>query len=97
MLVDFQKAFDSWNFLSNVNRLMFSTNIKGSVQQSGFWSRSLNTERGYRQGDPISAYVFLLCAQIFFLMADNTKSITEISIKECNYKITQFADDTTYF
>ena len=65
--------------------------------QSGFLSRPFNIERGCRQGDPIAAYVFLLCAQILLLMVDNNNSIAGISIKKHSYKITQFADDTTIF
>ena len=65
--------------------------------QSGFLSRPFNIERGCRQGDPIAAYVFLLCAQILLLIVDNNNSIAGISIKKHSYKITQFADDTTIF
>ena len=110
MLVDFQRAFDSvsWNFLSNVLNFykfgtsfckwisVFTKNIKGSMIQSGFPSKPINIERGCRQGDPITAYVFLLCAQISLLMVDNNNSIAGISIKKHSYKITQFADDTIF-
>ena len=76
---------------------VFNKNIKGSVIQSGFLSRPFNIERGFRQGNPIAAYVFLLCTQILLLMVDNNKSIAGISIKKHSYKIIQFADDTTIF
>ena len=65
--------------------------------QSGFLSRPFNIKSGCRQGNPIAAYMFLLCTQILLLMVDNNKSIAGILIKEHSYKITQCADDTTIF
>ena len=109
MLIDFEKAFDSvsWPFLYSVLDFFkfgpgfktwiktFNTNIQAYVLQMGFLSDSFLIERGCRQGDPISPYLFLLCAQVLFLMIVNDKEIRGITVNKHTFKISQFADDTT--
>ena len=52
-------------------------------------------ERGCRQGDPIACYLFIVCAQILYLLVDLNIDITGISVNNKYHKISQFADDTT--
>ena len=54
-------------------------------------------KRGCRQGDPIAPYLFLLVAEILSRIIENSSSIKGITIGKHNYKLTQFADDTTIF
>ena len=56
-----------------------------------FVTRSLN----YGQGDPISPYLFILCAEILSIKIRNDKDIKGISVDRFEYKISQYADDTT--
>ena len=72
---------------------MDHTNIAASVSQCGL--KPFPIERGCRQGDPIGPYLFILCAQILYLMVMNDKNIKGIMISQKEIKITQFADDTT--
>ena len=109
MLIDFQKAFDSvsWKFLDSILNFfgfknsfqrwikIMNTNIQASVMQCGVLSGLFDIERGCRQGDPLSPYLFLLCAQVLYLMIVNNKDIKGIFIDGREYKLTQFADDTT--
>ena len=109
MLIDFQKAFDSvsWKFLHSILTLfgfkegfckwikILNTNVRAAVLQSGILSEFFDIERGCRQGDPISAYLFLLCAQVMFVLIDNETNLKGIQINGKEIKITQFADDTT--
>ena len=109
MLIDFEKAFDSvsWSFLYSVLDFFefgpsfktwiktFNFNIHAYILQMGFLSDSFIIERGCRQGDPISPYLFLLCAQVLFLMIVNNKKVRGITVNEHSFKISQFADDTT--
>ena len=109
VLIDFQKAFDSvsWSFMQNTLKFfgfkeqfcqwikILDTNIKASVQQCGVLSETFNIERGCRQGDPISSFLFLLCAEIMFLMVSNNVSLKGITIDGVEYTISEIADDTT--
>ena len=109
MLVNFEKAFDSvsWSFIyrvldylnsgSNFKKWikLFNTNLVASVKQCGFLSESFPIERACRQGYPISPYLFILCAQILYLMVMDEKKIKGITVSQKEIKITQFAGDTT--
>ena len=50
--------------------------------------------RGCRQGDPISPYLFLVCAEILALKIKNNKKIKGIMINKEEYLMSQYADDT---
>ena len=109
MLIDFEKAFDSisWKFMYHTLYKfgftqkfikwikLFNTNIKASILQFGFLSDFFSIERGCKQGDPLAPYLFLLCAQILCLLISQNRLIKGIIIGSTNFKITQFADDTT--
>ena len=74
---------------------LFNTNIMGYVLQSGFLSQPFPINRGCRQGDPISSYLFILGAQILQILVSKTQTIKEIKINKKEIKLIQFADDTT--
>ena len=109
MIIDFRKAFDSisWSFIYKTLSLMgftedfikwiklFNNNIKATVIQSGFTSEFFTINRGCRQGDPISPYLFILVAQILNSLILNNPEIKGIQVKETEFKMSQFADDTT--
>ena len=54
-------------------------------------------KRGCRQGDPISPYLFILCAEILAIMIKENRDIKGIIIGQTEHKISQFADDTELF
>ena len=109
LIIDFEKAFDSisWKFINKVLKFfnfgesiikwvsVFYKNISSAVIQSGFLSEFFPVQRGCRQGDPLSPYIFLLCAEILALMLKSNEDIQGIKIGGEEYKLSQFADDTT--
>ena len=60
-----------------------------------FLSNPIPIERGYRQGDPIAPYLFLLFAEVLACLIENSPETTGIKFGNNMYKLTQFADDTT--
>ena len=54
-----------------------------------FLSEFFQVERGCRQGDPLSPYIFLLCAEILSLMLKENKDIKGIKIANIEYKFSQ--------
>jgi hypothetical protein len=109
MLIDFEKAFNtvSWKFIQETvcffnfgisiqNRIkLFYNQIKSCVIQNGIVSQYFSPERGCRQGDPISPYLFLLCAEILGILIRKNKDIKGITIDGEEFKISQYADDTS--
>lgn len=109
--IDFEKAFDSvsLSFIRKVLDLFnfgpsilqwfdtFYKNASLSVLVNGFSSHSFPYERACRQGDPLSPYLFILAAEILNVFVKNNNSIHGIVVGEHEYKMTQYADDTTFF
>ena len=108
--IDFEKAFDSlkWSFMQNVlkqygfkNNICrwisaFYANIESFVTVNGVTSTQFKIKRGCRQGDPISPYLFILCAEILACKVREYSEIKGINILGTEYKVSQFADDTSF-
>ena len=107
LFIDFERAFDtvSWNFISDVlDYFNFGNSIKTwiglfqkesetCILQNGFFSEAFNLRRGCRQEDPISPYLFILCAEILGKMVKKNSEIKGIFINGKEYKLSQYADD----
>ena len=63
------------------------------VQNNGFFSRSINIEKGVRQGAPNSSFLFLLCAEVLAIMLKEQSAIQGIPVKEIIFLLGQYADD----
>ena len=107
--VDFEKAFDSiaWSFLLKTLeffnfgpqftqwvRTLYS-NIKSCISINGQYSEWFEIQRGVRQGDPSSPYLYLICAEVLSLMIKSNDKIKGIQMQNNINLLSQFADDTT--
>ena len=50
---------------------------------------------GCKQGDPLSPYLFILCAEILAIKIWGNKNIGGINVTRIGHKVSQFADDTS--
>ena len=94
IFIDFQKAFDSleWNYI--LKRLqyfnfdpdfirwvsIFYKNIQSCVINNGITSDYFTLQRGLRQGDPLSPYLFVIAAEVLGIAVRQDKEIKGIQI-----------------
>ena len=111
LLVDFHKAFDSisWQFIDKTLSFfnfgndirkwvnIFYTDISSCIQINGKYSEYFPIQRGVRQGDSLSAYIFLLCGEVLAKMLNENEIVKGISINDKEAFLSQFADDTALF
>ena len=111
LLIDFHKAFDSisWTFIDKVLDFFnfgpdfkkwvktFYKDISSCVSVNGKYSEYFEIGRGVRQGDPLSPYLFLLCAEILTRMLCENDQIKGLKIKDKEAFLSQFADDTAIY
>lgn len=109
LLIDFEKAFDSLslNFLHKALQHLnfgeslrkwvsvFYKNITSTVTQSGHLSSFFSISRGCRQGDPLSPYLFIICAEFLATKIRKNEKIKGIRVNDTEFLISQFADDTS--
>ena len=108
LFIDFQKAFYSveWEFLFKCLEAfnfgtdflhwvkVFYKNIQSCILNNGMTSNFFKLERGVRQGDPLSPYLFVI-ATLAIAIRQNS-DIKGIYIgDEQETKLLQYADDTT--
>ena len=56
-----------------------------------------NLEKGTCQGDPVSAYLFILALEVLFIFIKNNENIKGIEIFKHAFLYTAYADDSTFF
>jgi len=93
------KVLELFGFGENIRQWIsaFYSNIKSSVIVNGKASSSFQVGRGCRQGDPVSPYLFILCAELLACKIRENDNIKGITISDTECKISQFADDTSLF
>ena len=108
---DFEKAFDSVDhtFLfatlteSGFGRDLIQwvkTFLKDSesfVMNNGDSSGYFPLNRGTRQGDPLSAYLFILVLEVMLIQIRENDNIKGINVGNFDIKLSAFADDTYFF
>ncbi|GJW43442.1 reverse transcriptase domain, reverse transcriptase zinc-binding domain protein [Tanacetum coccineum] len=114
--VDFKKAFDSvnWKFLLDImSQMGFGpkwrkwilaclSSASVSILKNGSPCKEFAMERGLRQGDPLSPFLFLIFAealQVMMIDACNKGIYKGISLANdgANVSLLQYADDALFF
>ena len=109
LFLDFEKAFDSLEhdfILMSLKRMNFGSSFIGAVKalysnvsscilNSGLTSPYFNVNRGVRQGDPLSSYLFILAIELLSCSIRDNKNISGIHVNKAEIKLVQYADDTT--
>ena len=109
--MDIEKAFESLdhNFLtSTLKKYGFGQNFilwikillndhEPCVINGGKTTKYFILDRGTRQGDPISAFLFILALEILFLLIKTKPEIAGLTIFNHCYLYSAYADDTIFF
>ena len=109
--MDIEKAFDSLDhdFLVNVlNKFGFGSNFiswiyfllnskQSCVLNGGNTTPYFNLEKGARQGDPVSAYLFILALEALFVFIKSNENIKGTKIFKYFFLYIAYVDDSTFF
>ena len=109
--VNIQTAFDSVNHIFLITALKkhdFAENFikwiqillrsqKSCIINGRTTTKYLKLEKDIKQGDPISAYLFILVLEIAFLYSKENKNVKGINIFNNVFTYSAYVDDTTFF
>ena len=76
---------------------IFQNGTESCIFQDGFLSEVFYLQKGCRQVDPVSPYIFILCAEVLSIMLKTEDSVKGIRINDIIYTLSQYADDTQTF
>ena len=109
--IDFERAFDTleFNFLIRTLykfnfgpsfihwiRILYK-DVSSAVMNNGFATEHFPLERGVRQGDPLSSYLFIIAVEILVSRIREDNNIQGFKIRQEILKLSSFADDMTCF
>ena len=111
LFLDFEKAFDSLeghfifaalkrmnfgsNFINAVKALY--SNISSCILNNGLTSTYFCVNRGVRQGDPLSSYLFILALELLSCTIRENPMIVGIYVKDIELKLIQYAEKPHVF
>lgn len=111
LAVDYRKAFDTirWNlvfhaldlfgfgeFIISAIKMLFN-NIKTCVLNAGYSSQYFYPSRGIRQGCCCSPSLFVIAVELLAILVRDSVDIRGITIARKQIKVSQYADDATFF
>ena len=83
------------DFVSWIKTIL--NNQESCIINGGKTTKYFKLERGARQGEPISAYLFILVLEIFFIFVKNNPKVKGLNMFKHEFLYTAYADDTTFF
>ena len=91
------KALECFNFGPSFIKWIqtFYDSLSSCVLNNGFFSSPFQLERGVRQGDPLSPYLFLITIEIMTISLRTNENIEGIKIGEDEPRSLLYADDMT--
>lgn len=109
--MDIEKAFDSLDHIFLIQVLKkygfgkkfirwietITNKQESCVINGGNTTQYFNLEKGARQGDPISAYLFIMALEVLFILIKNNASVEGLKIFDHTFLYSAYADDTTFF
>ena len=92
------KCLDAFGFGPTLIRWVetFYRDMTSCVLNNGICTSYFELQRGARQGDPLSPYLFIIAAEILAVTI-RSKDIQGIMIGQEEFKLVQYADDLTLF
>ena len=72
-------------------------NQESCVVNGGITTKFFSLDRGARQGDPISAFLFILALEVSFVLIKSKNNIKGLDIYGLNFLYTAYADDSSFF
>ena len=111
MTVDIEKAFDSINhsfLICVLKKFGFGNDFQKWIQilmknpqscviNGGYTTPYFKLERGTRQGDPISAYLFIIALEVVFSLIKENPDIEGLKFFSHTFLYSAYADETTFF
>ena len=93
------KSWEYFNFGPSFKKWisLFQSGAESCILQNGHMIEYFCLQRGCRQGDPISPYIFILCTEVLGHMFRQNNSIKGIRINGNHFKLSQYAEDTQLF
>lgn len=78
------KAIEHWRFSIEVRRLIFSyvSSIGYKLLVNNILASDITPSLGFRQGDPLSSYLFIICSDVLSRLVENKIGINGIQL--CN-------------
>lgn len=109
LLLDFEKAFDTleWSFIERTLSFLgfgpslckwvkvLYSDIQSCIAYNGHCSEFFAINRGVRQGDPLSPYLFILALELMSAALKNDPRVNGIKINNSEYLLSQYADDSS--
>ena len=90
------KKFGFGNNFVNWSETLISKQ-ESCVINGGNTTQYFHLERGAHQGDPISAYIFILALEVLSFLVRNNKDIKSLNNFDHLFSYSAYADDTTFF